>query len=74
MKETVLWLGLVFPLCAGDLSAQTSFYQGKTLRIVVGYQPGDSHDQWARAYARSRWVKKVVEPMEVLERFKIDLE
>jgi tripartite-type tricarboxylate transporter receptor subunit TctC len=52
MKETALLLCLVFFLLAGDLSAQTSFYQGKTIRIVVGYQPGDNHDQWARAYAR----------------------
>jgi tripartite-type tricarboxylate transporter receptor subunit TctC len=52
MKETALLLYLVFSLSAGDLSAQTSFYQGKTIRIVVGYQPGDNHDQWARAYAR----------------------
>jgi tripartite-type tricarboxylate transporter receptor subunit TctC len=32
--------------------AQTPFYQGKTIRIIVGYQPGDNHDQWARTYAR----------------------
>ncbi len=35
-----------------DLSAQTPFYQGKTIRIIVGYQPGDNHDQYARTYAR----------------------
>ena len=33
-------------------SAQTPFYQGKTIRIVVGYQPGDSNDVWARTYTR----------------------
>jgi tripartite-type tricarboxylate transporter receptor subunit TctC len=33
-------------------SAQTPFYQGKTIRVIVGYQPGDNHDQWARAYTR----------------------
>jgi len=32
--------------------AQTPFYQGKTVRIVVGYLSGDSHDLWARSYAR----------------------
>ncbi|HEY3166031.1 MAG TPA: hypothetical protein VGK57_02315, partial [Candidatus Binatia bacterium] len=32
--------------------AQASFYQGKTIRVIVGYQPGDNHDQWARTYAR----------------------
>ena len=34
-------------------SAQTPFYQGKTIRIVVGNLPGDTHDLFARAYARS---------------------
>jgi tripartite-type tricarboxylate transporter receptor subunit TctC len=32
--------------------AQAPFYQGKTVRVIVGYQPGDNHDQWARMYAR----------------------
>ncbi len=34
-------------------SAQTPFYQSKTIRIVVGNLPGDTHDLFARAYARS---------------------
>lgn len=32
--------------------AQAPFYQGKTIRVIVGYQPGDNHDQWARTYVR----------------------
>ena len=32
--------------------AQTPFYQGKTIRVIVGYQAGDNHDQWARTYTR----------------------
>jgi tripartite-type tricarboxylate transporter receptor subunit TctC len=36
----------------GPVWGQASFYQGKTIRIVVGYQSGDTHDLWARAYAR----------------------
>src|SRR5262249_58218515 len=32
--------------------AQTNSYQGKTIRVIVGYQPGDPHDQWARTYTR----------------------
>ena len=32
--------------------AQAPFYQGKNIRVIVGYQPGDSHDQWARTYVR----------------------
>jgi tripartite-type tricarboxylate transporter receptor subunit TctC len=35
------------------VSAQTPFYQGKTVRIVVGNLVGDTHDLFARAYARS---------------------
>jgi tripartite-type tricarboxylate transporter receptor subunit TctC len=34
------------------IAAETPFYQGKTIRVIVGYQPGDNHDQWARTYAR----------------------
>jgi tripartite-type tricarboxylate transporter receptor subunit TctC len=36
----------------GGAAAQTPFYQGKTVRVIVGYQSGDTHDLWARAYAR----------------------
>jgi tripartite-type tricarboxylate transporter receptor subunit TctC len=32
--------------------AQGDFYRGKNLSIIVGYNPGDAHDLWARAYAR----------------------
>src|SRR5215510_14484585 len=34
------------------LRAKTNRYQGKTIRVIVGYQPGDSYDQWARTYTR----------------------
>ncbi len=34
------------------IAAEAPFYQGKTIRIIVGYQSGDNHDQWARTYAR----------------------
>lgn len=43
---------LVLLASAAPLQAQTSFYQGKTVRIIVGYLAGDAHDLWARAYAR----------------------
>ncbi len=33
-------------------SAQADFYRGKTIRVVIGYQSGDNHDQWARFYTR----------------------
>jgi tripartite-type tricarboxylate transporter receptor subunit TctC len=58
--QTFKWLGLfilsVFellsPVNLEQAFAQANFYQGKTIRIIVGYQAGDNHDQWARTYAR----------------------
>ena len=31
--------------------AQTPFYQGKTVRIIVGFSPGGTYDLWARLMA-----------------------
>jgi tripartite-type tricarboxylate transporter receptor subunit TctC len=52
-------LGILFlalehlnPLNLERALAQAPFYQGKTIRVIVGYQPGDNHDQWARMYGR----------------------
>ncbi|HEV8344147.1 MAG TPA: tripartite tricarboxylate transporter substrate-binding protein [Candidatus Binatia bacterium] len=42
---------LVFLLWSSGARAQTPFYQGKTIRIVVGYPAGSAHDQWARLIA-----------------------
>ncbi|MGH7870780.1 MAG: Bug family tripartite tricarboxylate transporter substrate binding protein [Candidatus Binatia bacterium] len=44
---------LLNPLNLERLFAQANFYQGKTLRIIVGNLPGDTHDLFARAYSRS---------------------
>jgi tripartite-type tricarboxylate transporter receptor subunit TctC len=45
--------GLLLVLVLGrQAHAQRDFYKGKTITIVVGYNPGDAHDLWARAYAR----------------------
>src|SRR5918999_6066608 len=52
MKGPAFLFCFLSSLFAVDLAAQTPFYQGKPIRVVVGYQPGDNHDQWARAYAR----------------------
>jgi tripartite-type tricarboxylate transporter receptor subunit TctC len=45
-------LELLNPLNLEPTFAQANFYQGKTIRVIVGYQPGDNHDQWARTYGR----------------------
>ena len=40
-------------LGAGNVKAQNEpFYQGKTVRIVVGLTPGGFYDRWARLLAR----------------------
>src|ERR671918_2974491 len=50
----ILFLALehLNPLNLERALAQAPFYQGKTIRVIVGYQPGDNHDQWARTYVR----------------------
>jgi tripartite-type tricarboxylate transporter receptor subunit TctC len=50
MKKTTVWL-LSILLWAVEASAQTPYFQGKTIRIVVGYPTASAHDQWARLIA-----------------------
>jgi len=38
-------------LSTGRLSAQGSFFEGKTIRIVVGLPAGDAYDTYARMLA-----------------------
>ncbi|HEY7218626.1 MAG TPA: tripartite tricarboxylate transporter substrate-binding protein [Candidatus Binatia bacterium] len=38
-------------LIAPSALAQSSFFQGKTITIIVGYQAGDGYDIWARLLA-----------------------
>ena len=50
MRRIGLWLfGLTF-VCS-SAHAQAPRYQGKTIRIVVGYPAGSVHDLWARLIA-----------------------
>ncbi len=51
MKRLVLAL-LLFFACAVTAQAQTPYYQGKIIRIIVGYPPGDTNDQWPRLFAQ----------------------
>src|SRR3970282_2406891 len=47
------WVLLV-PLILGTpvLALGASYYEGKTLTIVVGYKPGGGYDRYARLYAK----------------------
>jgi tripartite-type tricarboxylate transporter receptor subunit TctC len=50
MKKTSIWL-LSILLWSGEAAAQTPYYQGKTIRVIVGYPAGSAHDLWARMIA-----------------------
>ncbi len=50
MRKALLFL-FVFILCVSNLEAQTDFYKGKTIRIVVGASSGAVSDLYARAIA-----------------------
>lgn len=47
-----LALTLFAPLAASRTFAQNHFYEGKTIRIVVGLAPGGGYDVYARTIAR----------------------
>jgi tripartite-type tricarboxylate transporter receptor subunit TctC len=50
MKKLLLALTL-FYLAGGSALAESPYYQGKTITIIVGYQAGDGYDIWARLLA-----------------------
>ena len=50
MKKLGLLIAL-FLFCSDHATAQTPYFQGKTIRIVVGYPSASAHDQWARLIA-----------------------
>lgn len=49
---SVLTLELLNPLNLERVFAQANFYQGKTLRVVVGSTTGGGYDLWARLMAQ----------------------
>jgi tripartite-type tricarboxylate transporter receptor subunit TctC len=55
MKKLVISLFFLL-LWNPSLHAQTTFYEGKTVRIVVGFSPGAAYDVWARLMAQ-HWSK-----------------
>ena len=50
MKQTIVGL-LLFLICGTQATAQTPYFQGKTIRVIVGYPAGSAHDLWARMIA-----------------------
>lgn len=51
MKKIVFAVFLVL-VSRADLQSQTSFYEGKTIRMIVGFSPGGSNDLWTRLIAQ----------------------
>ena len=51
MKKIFLAVCLVL-VSSADLRSQTSFYEGKTIRMIVGFSPGGSNDLWTRLIAQ----------------------
>src|ERR671910_616155 len=51
MRRLTLAIGL-FLILSTPLYAQTPFYQGKQIRVVVGFTSGGFYDRWARLLSR----------------------
>src|SRR6185312_15985188 len=49
---SILILELFNPLNLEPAFAQANFYQGKTVKVIVGTAPGGGYDQWARLMAQ----------------------
>ena len=49
---SILTLELLNPLNLEPIFAQANFYQGKTVKVIVGSAPGGGYDQWARLMAQ----------------------
>ncbi len=51
MRKIIFGMLLSFVWSAA-VYAQAPFYQGKQIRIIVGYPAGDTNDQWPRLFAQ----------------------
>ena len=51
MKQLTIFL-LLLLACGRDARAQSSFFEDKTIRLVLGFSPGGISDLWGRALAR----------------------
>ena len=49
--KTIGWLILCLSLWISSAFAQAPFYQGKTIRVIIGTPPGNLYDLWARLIA-----------------------
>jgi tripartite-type tricarboxylate transporter receptor subunit TctC len=49
---TLACLSLIFDIGALAHAQSDSFYNGKTMRIIVGFTPGGFYDRWARLLSR----------------------
>lgn len=57
MQKLVIALLFLF-LWNSSAHAQSDFYKGKTIRVIIGYSAGGTNDLWARAVARF-WSKYI---------------
>src|ERR1044071_3234173 len=49
LKTTIFFSCMLF--WGVEATAQTPYFQGKTIRVIVGYPAGSAHDIWARIIA-----------------------
>lgn len=54
----ILYSALAFSFGNEIILAQSSFFEGKTVRIIVGYPAGTTHDTWARL--AGQYMKKYI--------------
>lgn len=47
-----LWLAIVLLVLYAPFADGASYYDGKTITIVVGYKPGGGYDRYARLFAK----------------------